>query len=835
MNPADRWSFSKQFLERYQVLEELGAGGMGTVYRALERGLGREVAVKVTSSRDPLGRKRFLREGELQARLRHPNVLQVLQSGEMDERLYLVFEVVNGESLADRLEREGPLDPSEAARIVSQAAQAVAYLHENGILHRDLKADNILMTDDGTVKVCDFGLAVLGAEDEKLTEDGMVLGTLHYMAPEVLRGLPHSQASDVYSLGCVLYACLTATLPIQAVAAAAGADPDDPVTLLQLTDGVPPPSLLRAGLPPELDSIALRSLSADPSARLASASELAVSLEDAAVRAAVYGQFQSVMQSTATQQFEVPRSLRGRKNDATRAVMPLPSKAARPGTPRAASLFALTLLALAAAAIALFTRAPAPAPAPATAPPALARPSPPPPKPTPLPRLRLYAGHSSIRIEWSGVAPLAMAIRYGKSRSLDFERTVRNPPPLELTGLQPGESYSVRAVAPTGEAGPIQSIRTLLRVGAFQDIAPGHARSGSHDWLAVGSRLLFFNASAKDGTVTEQVSPDAGATWSPATALADRYAEGAVHAARDGDRVWLARAYENELGTKRLKLLVSADLGDSWRQLHDVGVERGLEWEGLLPWEAGVDLLQGSGQQLHVLRYDDRNRTLREWAVVRELDLQARVAAARTPRGGLFLLGTSASKPPLLVGVTLEPDGTLRGPARPMPPGSGIAANPLLAASSRWLHAVWLDCTATGTSRKVLHTRSPDWGATWESPGRLEGSETLADCVNLGAERLALFAGADTVAIAWHSEPGVIGSRIDLQLSADQGTTFRRVATLQMLPIGLVRGAELLPAAGGLAFCYFLASTEVFRIARFENVLPAGFQGTPRDLTALIR
>ncbi|MBI2944791.1 MAG: serine/threonine protein kinase [Candidatus Wallbacteria bacterium] len=831
MNSVDKWSFSKQFLERYQVLEELGAGGMGTVYRALERELGREVAVKVTRSRDPLGRKRFLREGELQARLRHPNVLQVLQSGEMDEQLYLVFEVVNGESLAARLERDGPLDPSEAARIVAQAAHAVAYLHENGILHRDLKADNILMTDDGTVKVCDFGLAVLGSEDEKLTEEGLVLGTLHYMAPEVLRGLPHSEASDVYSLGCVLYACLTAMLPVGAVAAAAGGDPDDPATLLQFTQTVPPPSLLRAGLPPELDSIALRSLSADPSTRVARARELAVSLEDAAVRAAVYGEFQSVMQSTATQQLELRRSLRGRKDGATRAVMPPSSKAARPGTWRAAGPFALAFLALAAAALALLPRTSPPA----TLPPPLARPSPAPPQPHPLPRLRLYAGHSTIRVDWLGDAPPAMAVRFGKGGSLDSERAVRHPPPLELTGLLSGESYSVRAVVGSSQAGPVQSIRTLLRVGAFQDLAPGHARSGSHDWLAVGGRLLFFNASAKDGTVTEQVSPDAGTTWSPATALEDRYTESAVHAARDGDRVWLARAYENELGTKRLRLLASPDLGESWKQVHEVSVDRGLEWEGLLPFDGGVDLLQGSGRELHILRYEDRNRTFREWAVVRELDMQARVAAARTPRGGLFLLGTSASKPPFLVGVTLEPDGTLQGPARPMPPGNGVAANPLLAASNRWLHAVWLDCTATGTSRKVLHARSPDWGATWENPRLLEGSETLADCVNLGAERLALFAGADIVAVAWHSEPSVIGSRIDLQLSADQGTTFRRAATLQMLPIGLVRGAELLPAAGGLAFCYFLASTEVFRIARFEQVLPAGFQSFPRDTTALIR
>ncbi len=285
-----RRGFSKEFLERYELLEELGAGGMGTVYRALERGLGREVAVKVTRSKDPGGRKRFLREGEIQAKLRHPNVLQVLQSGEMNERLYLVFEVVHGESLAARLERDGPMEPSEAASVVGQTARAVAYLHENGILHRDLKADNILITAEGAVKVCDFGLAVQGADEQRLTEEGLVLGTPHYMAPEVLGGRPHSVASDICSLGCVLYACLAAMLPAQAAAAAAGGDPDEQVGPLATNAAVPPPSSVRQGLPPEFDRITLRCLADDPSARYPSAALLAIALEEAQLRAAVHGQ-----------------------------------------------------------------------------------------------------------------------------------------------------------------------------------------------------------------------------------------------------------------------------------------------------------------------------------------------------------------------------------------------------------------------------------------------------------------------------------------------------------------------------------------------------------------
>ncbi|MGI8702917.1 MAG: protein kinase domain-containing protein [Candidatus Limnocylindrales bacterium] len=200
--------------ERYRLDAVLGAGGMATVYRSWDERLSRWVAVKILSpslATDPVTAKRFEGEGRVLAALSDPHIVRVFDVGESDGDPWIVMELVEGETLATRLTRAGPLVPDEAGPVLASVAAGLATLHENRFIHRDVKPGNILLGPMGA-KLADFGL-VRGEASLRLTATGMTLGTLAYLAPEVLAGQPATPSSDVYALGVVAYETLTGRLP----------------------------------------------------------------------------------------------------------------------------------------------------------------------------------------------------------------------------------------------------------------------------------------------------------------------------------------------------------------------------------------------------------------------------------------------------------------------------------------------------------------------------------------------------------------------------------------------------------------------------------------------
>ena len=262
-------------LGQYEILAEIGRGGMATVYRGYQTSLNRSVAVKVLSgelARDPDFRERFAREAHAVAQLAHPHILPVYDFGQDPETgaVYFVTQLVEGGTLAARMNI--PMPPDEAARIVSQLARALDYAHACGIVHRDVKPVNVLMTRDGHPLLSDFGIAKIMAET-KLTRTGTSMGTPEYMSPEQAQGLPVDHRCDIYSLGVVLYRMLAGTLPFQA---------DTPVALLHQHAYEPPPPLRERapGVSRSLERIVMRALAKDPGQRFATAGELADALED---------------------------------------------------------------------------------------------------------------------------------------------------------------------------------------------------------------------------------------------------------------------------------------------------------------------------------------------------------------------------------------------------------------------------------------------------------------------------------------------------------------------------------------------------------------------------
>jgi serine/threonine protein kinase len=204
-----------QWLGPYRIEGLLGRGGMGVVYRARHEGEGRTVALKVLREElaaDDAFRRRLAHEARAAAGVEHPNLAPVLEAGEADGQLYLAVRYVDGPSLAERLLTGGPLPTDELVRLGSDVCAGLDALHGQGIVHRDVKPGNILLDTDGTAVLGDFGLAKHRAWTV-LTGTGQVLGTLGYLAPELIRGEPASPRSDLYALGCVLYQCLAGALP----------------------------------------------------------------------------------------------------------------------------------------------------------------------------------------------------------------------------------------------------------------------------------------------------------------------------------------------------------------------------------------------------------------------------------------------------------------------------------------------------------------------------------------------------------------------------------------------------------------------------------------------
>ncbi|PPS68741.1 MULTISPECIES: serine/threonine-protein kinase [Streptomyces] len=249
---------------RYRLDVEIGRGGMGEVWRAYDETLARAVALKLLlpQDTDATAASRFRLEAQTAGRLNHPNVVGVLDFGEFDNRLYLVMELVEGDSLAGVLTGSGALPAERVAVLAAQASAGLAAAHAQGIVHRDVKPANLLLDAGGTLKIGDFGIArFLDDPGAALTATGQIIGTGLYLAPERALGKPAGPASDMYSLGCVLYQLLSGRPPFQA---------DTAVALLhQHLDSapVPPRELGVAGLPPAFENYLLGLLAKQPEDR----------------------------------------------------------------------------------------------------------------------------------------------------------------------------------------------------------------------------------------------------------------------------------------------------------------------------------------------------------------------------------------------------------------------------------------------------------------------------------------------------------------------------------------------------------------------------------------
>ena len=263
-------------LPGFDILDELGRGGMGVVYRAIQRKLNRVVAIKAL--RRPFAgsakaRQRLHKEAEAIAHLQHPFIVQLYDVIEHEAELYLVLEYVRGASLAARLQKER-LSIEESGRLAGQIAQAMQHAHAHGIIHRDLKPSNILLTVDGIPKVTDFGLAKRLDDPVSHTQSGTLLGTPDYMAPEQAEGRVREigPAADVYSMGCILYEMLTGRPPFRQ---------ESMVRLLDAIRFQQPvaPRSLRPDVPPALDAICMRCMRKVPAERYPSAGQLAADLE----------------------------------------------------------------------------------------------------------------------------------------------------------------------------------------------------------------------------------------------------------------------------------------------------------------------------------------------------------------------------------------------------------------------------------------------------------------------------------------------------------------------------------------------------------------------------
>src|SRR5213596_2516674 len=266
---------------RYTIERELGRGGMATVYLAQDRKHHRQVAIKVLKPElaAALGPERFLREIDTAARLTHPHILPLHDSGEAAGWLYYVMPYVEGETLRDRLEREGQLPLEEAVRITREVASALSYAHSHDVVHRDIKPENILLSG-GEAVVADFGIAraITAAARGQLTETGIAIGTPGYMSPE--QGAASARVderSDIYSLACVLYEMLAGEPPFTGPSA-------ESIVRQHLAAAPPRVSAMRAAMPPAIEEAIMRALAKTPADRFATAAEFAGALAAPAPR-----------------------------------------------------------------------------------------------------------------------------------------------------------------------------------------------------------------------------------------------------------------------------------------------------------------------------------------------------------------------------------------------------------------------------------------------------------------------------------------------------------------------------------------------------------------------
>ncbi|HZP29570.1 MAG TPA: protein kinase [Acidimicrobiia bacterium] len=263
---------------RYELRERLGRGGMAEVFAAYDARLGRSVALKILSAdvTEPRARERFEREVLTHASFVHPNAVAIFDTGIDGSRPYLVMELVDGPTLATYLARHGPLPVGTAVAVTSGVLAALDAAHRRGIVHRDVKPSNVLLGDDGRVRLVDFGIAKpISDLTADLTATGQIVGTASYLAPELARGAPATPASDLYAVGVMLFEMLTGEIPLRG---------DTPIATLTARDRAAPPSAraLRPDIPTGLDAAMLRALARDPAERFGSAREMQAAITAAA-------------------------------------------------------------------------------------------------------------------------------------------------------------------------------------------------------------------------------------------------------------------------------------------------------------------------------------------------------------------------------------------------------------------------------------------------------------------------------------------------------------------------------------------------------------------------
>ncbi|MGI6449895.1 MAG: Stk1 family PASTA domain-containing Ser/Thr kinase [Desulfitobacteriia bacterium] len=259
---------------RYEIEEKIGAGGMAIVYKARDTLLNRTVAIKVLREQfasDEGFIRRFRREAQSAASLSHQNIVSIYDVGKDGQEEYIVMEYVKGQTLKDIIRNQGPLPFEQTILLVRQIGEALAHAHANHIVHRDIKPQNIIVTNDGRVKVTDFGIA-RAASAATLTHTGDIVGSVHYLSPEQAKGAPTTEQSDLYSLGIILYELITGKVPY---------DGDTPITiaLRHIQEEPEPPGNIVPGIPDELNVITMKALAKSVEERYKSASELLGDLE----------------------------------------------------------------------------------------------------------------------------------------------------------------------------------------------------------------------------------------------------------------------------------------------------------------------------------------------------------------------------------------------------------------------------------------------------------------------------------------------------------------------------------------------------------------------------
>jgi serine/threonine protein kinase len=264
-------------LGQFRIVERIGAGGMATVFKAYQPVLDRYVAVKVLPdyhARDPVFKERFLREARSVAKLDHPNIVQIYLFGEEEYITYIVMQYVDGGTLKDKLKQSGPLSTTDALKFVIQAAEGLGAAHEHGIIHRDVKPANMLLRKDGHLLLSDFGIVKI-MEATNLTRVGTGIGTPQYMSPEQGTGQAVDASSDIYSLGIVLFHCLTGRVPFNA---------ESPLTITvkHLNEPLPVAFLRQANVPPQIEQAITKMTAKAPSERYQTTSELVADLIRAA-------------------------------------------------------------------------------------------------------------------------------------------------------------------------------------------------------------------------------------------------------------------------------------------------------------------------------------------------------------------------------------------------------------------------------------------------------------------------------------------------------------------------------------------------------------------------